>query len=87
MACRPQWAELLGHRPTLRAPWETVSQVGGALVVEAKSLCDAAQKGDTASALFSVKEKHAALELMAVTEAIALCNTHLAVGEFRSSAS
>ena len=78
MACRLQWAELLGHRPDLRAPWKAAALVPGALVVDAKSVYDAAQKGDTASALFSMKEKYAALELMAVTEAISLCNSVLA---------
>ena len=47
----------------------------------AKSVYDAAKKGETASALFSVKEKYAALEPMAVTEAIFLRNTTLLLAD------
>ena len=38
MACRLQWAELPGHRPDLRRPWDTASKIAGALVVDAKSV-------------------------------------------------
>ncbi|CAE7233152.1 GIP [Symbiodinium necroappetens] len=68
---------MLGHTPDLRKAWETAAKVPGALVVDAKSVYDAASKGDTASSLFSMKEKYAALELMAVVESIGLMNTSL----------
>ena len=45
--------------------------------MDAKSVWDAAQKGDTAASMYSMKEKYAALELMAVTESMQLTNTHL----------
>ena len=77
MACRLQWAEMLGRAPDLRQPWQTVATVPAAAVVDAKSVWDAFQKGDTATSMFSMKEKYAALELMAVEESMTRTNTPL----------
>ena len=71
MACRLQWAEMLGRAPDLRQPWNP------AAVSDAKSVWDAFQKGDTATAMFSMKEKYAVLELMAVEESMTRTNTPL----------
>ena len=77
MTCRLQWSEMLGNIPNLRRPWEIAAMIPGALVIDAKSVYDAVGKGETASALYSMKEKYAALELMAVVEALTATNTPL----------
>ena len=74
---RTQWAELLGIPVDLRAPHFATSQIPAAMVVDAKSVYDAVQKGETASAAYSMKEKYAALELMSVAENLRLQNTPL----------
>lgn len=77
MMLRVQWAELLGHHVDLRKPHLATSQIPAAMVVDAKSVYDAVQKGETASAAYSMKEKYAALELMAVAENLRLQGTPL----------
>ena len=77
MFLRTQWAELLGIPLNLREPHHATSQIPAALVVDAKSVFDAVQKGDTASAVFGLKEKYSALELVAVVENIRLQKTPL----------
>ena len=68
MFCRAEWAELCGGTLDLLHPEHITCKIPAALVVDAKSVYDAVQKGDTASSAFSMKEKYAALELMAVTK-------------------
>ncbi|CAJ1438580.1 unnamed protein product [Effrenium voratum] len=65
MFCRALWAELLGYQLDLRRPEDATIKVDAALVIDAKSVYDAFWKEDTASAGYSMKEKSAALELMA----------------------
>ena len=68
MFCRALFAELLGHSLDLRVPEEASRKVPGALVIDAKSVFDAFHKGAGASAAFSMKDKYAALELLALSE-------------------
>ena len=68
MMCRAELAELLGYPLNLRRPELATQKIEAATVVAAKSAYDAIQKGETASAAYSMKEKYAALELMSVAE-------------------
>ncbi len=68
MMCRAELAELLGYSLDLRRPELATQKIEGAIIVDAKSVYDAVQKGETASAAYSMKEKYAALELMSVAE-------------------
>ena len=68
MMCRAELAELLGYALDLRRPELTTQRIEAAIIVGAKSVYDAVQKGETASAAYSMKEKYAALELMSVAE-------------------
>ena len=68
MMLRTQWAEMRGIPVDLRAPHLATCQIPAAMIVDAKSVYDAVQKGETASSAYSMKEKYAALELMAVAE-------------------
>ena len=77
MYVRAEWSELLGHPLNLRNPSESTSRIPGALVIDAKSVFDSFHKGLGASAAFSLKEKYAALELMAITENLRRQNTPL----------
>ena len=77
MYIRAEWNELLGRGLDLRSPENSTAQVAAAMVVDAKSVYDAVQKGDGAAAGFSLKEKYAALTLMAVVEQLHRQNTPL----------
>ena len=80
MILRTQWAELLGIPVDLRAPHSATKRIPAAMVVDAKSVYDAVQKGETASAAYraySMKEKYAALELMSVAENLRVQETPL----------
>lgn len=77
MMLRFQWAEMIGIGVDLRKPHLATCQVPAALVVDAKSVYDAALKGETASSAYSMKEKYAALELLSVTENLRLQQTPL----------
>ena len=77
MFCRALLSELLGHHLDLRAPELSTSKVAGALVIDAKSVFDAFHKGDGASSAFSMKDKYAALELLALSENMKRQNTAL----------
>ena len=77
MMLRAQWAEMLGIPVDLRKPHLATCQIPAAMVVDAKSVYDAVQKGETANSAYSVKEKYAALELMAVSENLRLQRTPL----------
>ena len=77
MFCRALWAELLGYQLDLRQPEDATIKVDAALVIDAKSVYDAFWKEDTASAGYSMKEKYAALELMATAENLRRQNTSL----------
>ena len=68
MFCRVLLAELLGYPLDLRVPEESARRVPGALVIDAKSVFDAFPKGAGTSAAFSMKEKYATLELLALSE-------------------
>ena len=75
MFCRLEWAELLGYPMDLMRPEQTTSLVSAAIIVDAKSVFDAFHKGDAATSAFGMKEKYAALELMAVSENLRKQNT------------
>lgn len=77
MMCRAEWAELIGHELDLRCPEKTTSLVQAAMIVDAKSVYDAFHKGDAVNSAFSMKEKYAALELLAVSESLRRQNTSL----------
>lgn len=75
MFVRAEWCELLGHQLDPRQPELLTSMVSGAMIVDAKSVYDAFQKGDAATSVFGLKEKYAALELLAVGENLRKQNT------------
>ena len=77
MFVRAEWAELTGHALDLRKPEKTTSQIPGAVVIDAKSVYDAFYKGEGASSAFSLKEKYAALDLLAISENLRRQNTPL----------
>ena len=77
MYVRAEWAELIGLDLDLRRPEVTTSRVPGAVIIDAKSVYDAFYKGEGASAGFSLKEKYAALDLLAITENLRKQNTPL----------
>ena len=53
------------------------SKIAGACIIDAKSVYDAFYKGEGASSGFSLKEKYAALDLLAITENLRRQNTAL----------
>ena len=55
----------------------TTSKIHAAVIIDAKSVYDAFYKGEGASSAFSLKEKYAALELMAISENLRRQNTAL----------
>eukprot|EP00435_Cladocopium_sp_Y103_P039144 s2970_g10.t1 len=77
MYVRAEWAELTGYDLDLRRPEDVTSKIPGAVIIDAKSVYDAFYKGEGASAAFSLKEKYAALDLMAITENLRRQNTPL----------
>ena len=77
MYVRAEWAELVGLDLDLRRPEVATSMIPGAVIIDAKSVYDAFYKGDGASSAFSLKEKYAALDLMAITENLRKQNTPL----------
>ena len=68
MCVRAEGAELFGPDLDLRRPEVTTWKIPGAVIIDAKSVYDAFYKGEGAFSAFSLKEKHAALDLMAITE-------------------
>ena len=77
MYIRAEWAELTGYELNLRQPELATSKIPGAVIIDAKSVYDAFYKGEGASSAFSMKEKYAALDLMAITENLRKQNTPL----------
>ncbi|CAL1165482.1 unnamed protein product [Cladocopium goreaui] len=61
----------------LRKPEEATSKIAGACIIDTKSVYDAFYKGECASSGISLKEKHAALDLLAITEKLRRQNTAL----------
>ena len=77
MFCRALWSELLGHDLCLEDPAASFKKIDGALVIDAKSVFDAYHKGDGASSAFSMKDKHSALELLALQDSMGRNSTQL----------
>ena len=77
MFVRAEWAELIGMELDLRKPEEATAKISGACIIDAKSVYDAFYKGEGASSGFSLKEKYAALDLLAITENLRRQNTAL----------
>ena len=77
MLCRFQWAEMLNKEVNPREPHLALAAQRAAMGVDAKTVFNAVQKGETASSAYSMKEKYAALELMSVAENLRLQGTKL----------
>lgn len=60
-----------------RMPEKVTSSIQSAVIIDAKSVYDAFYKGDVVSSAYSMKEKHAGLELLAVSENLRKQNTSL----------
>lgn len=77
MLCRAAWGELLGGDLDPRMPEKVTSSIQSAVIIDAKSVYDAFYKGDVVSSAYSMKEKYAGLELLAVSENLRKQNTSL----------
>ena len=77
MLCRAAWAELLGGELQPRSPELLTSKIQSAVIIDAKSVYDAFYKGDVVSSAYSMKEKYAGLELLAVSENLRKQNTSM----------
>ena len=77
MLCRAAWGELLGGVLDPRMPEKLTSGIQAAVIIDAKSVYDAFYKGDVVSSAYSMKEKYAGLELLAVSENLRKQNTSL----------
>ncbi|CAE7325309.1 RE1 [Symbiodinium microadriaticum] len=68
MYARLTWYELLGGIVDPNNPASAVRTIPATLVVDAKAMFDALEKGEIASSAYSMRDKYTALELMSVSQ-------------------
>ena len=68
MFARLTWFELLGGQVDPQNTAAAVRTVPATLVVDAKAMFDALEKGEIASSAYSMRDKYTALELMSVSQ-------------------
>ena len=75
MYARLTWAEMNGHRGDLKLKDEWIRSVSAFMVIDARALFDALERGDLT--ISSMKDKFSALETLALAQSMTMLGTHL----------
>ena len=75
MFTRLQWSEMIGIDYPTSQPQQSVKQIPGAIVTDARSLYDIVLKGDQNSSGLGLRDKYASLEVLSILQRLKMCDT------------